>query len=84
MSDPKVVLLDDYTTTPTHLRIFSDGAEWFLDAVDDQGRFTEACWSYDSFQDAVNDLASFVELQTTYAGVTFQWRPSPNRTELAS
>ena len=59
---------DEYTTKPTHLRIFSDAAyrddgflevEWFIDGRDDNGKYTEMCWSYDSFEEAVSALSEF-------------------------
>lgn len=70
-----------YTKEPTHLRIFSDSRvndnpsrEWFVDGANDVGNYTEMCWSYDSFEDAVNDLADFVNTSTTAGGVAWKWR----------
>jgi hypothetical protein len=63
---------DNYTTTPTHLRVWNDGKEWFVDAADNEGRYTESCWSADSFEEAVSLMQEFVEAQF-YNGVTFRW-----------
>ena len=51
---------DDYADVTTHYRIWKDDGEWFLDAVDDSsGRYSEMCWSYDSWQEAIDDLPTF-------------------------
>jgi hypothetical protein len=67
--------IDCYTARPTRARIFSDAAyanidgqiveqrEWFLDGVEEMdGRYTEACWSYDTFAEALADLPEFWRL----------------------
>lgn len=74
----------DYTTRPTHVRLYSESypdgnVEWFIDGADDDGNYTEACWSYDSYGEAVANLADFVEVQTTHAGVVWDWRPQRNK-----
>ena len=43
----------------THIRLYKDHGEWFLDGVDDAGNYSSCCWSYDTFEDAVSDLPSF-------------------------
>jgi len=63
---------DCYTTRPTRARIFSETVcgvgieprvEWFLDGVEEMdGRYTEACWSYDTFAEALADLPEFWRL----------------------
>lgn len=70
---PSTPEADCYTTTPTRLRIWSDGGEWFLDGADDRGAFTEGCWSYDTHAAAVAALAEFVDARRL-DGVTWQWR----------
>lgn len=73
--------VDPYTTTVRNLRIWSDGVEWFLDGSDGAGKYTESCWSFDSFTEAVAAMPGFVENQPTN-GVVFDWRsprkPKPN------
>ena len=75
----------DYTTRPTHVRLYSDthstddNVEWLIDGADDDGNYTEACWSYDSYGEAVANLADFVEVQATHAGVVWDWRPQRNK-----
>ncbi len=64
---------DPYTTVVTNLRIFSDGNEWMLDGSDGAGRYTESCWTFDSFEAAVAAMPEFVANQPAN-GVVFQWR----------
>ena len=63
---------DFYTDTPTHVRIWTDGVEWYVDAADDGGKFTVACFSYDSFDAALADMKFFIECVSD-SGVTFLW-----------
>lgn len=30
----------------THIRIFNEGDEWFIDAADDLGNYTSNCWTH--------------------------------------
>lgn len=64
---------DAYTDEPTHVRIFSDGNEYFVDGADDEGNYTEMCWSFDSFAEAIEEMADFVKLSTE-AGAKWKWR----------
>lgn len=64
---------DGYTTRPTHLRVFSDGGEWFVDGAADEG-YTESCWSFDSFEEALTALPEFVQNNEAHNGVKFDWR----------
>jgi hypothetical protein len=64
---------DGYTIRPTHLRVFTDGREWFIDGSDGDG-FTESCWSYDSFHEALAALPKFVQHNEAHNGVRFDWR----------
>lgn len=63
---------NDYTDQPSKIRIYSDCHlpgkvyEWFIEGIDKTGRFTEDCWSYDSFEEAVADLKRFVETTARY------------------
>lgn len=76
--------LDLYTTTPTHVQVFAEvfrgddgrvvAVEWYVHGMDDSGHYTEACWSYDSFGEAISALPTFVETQKWHAGVRFAWR----------
>ena len=65
---------DAYTDEPTHVRIYSDGKEWFLDGADDEGNYTEQCWSYDSHEAAAADVAEFVKITSEDSGVKWKWR----------
>lgn len=67
--------MSDYTTKPVKVRIFAEPLglgprdhQWCIDGVDDDGNFTEACWSYDSFADAVSELSTFWETYIRRAG----------------
>lgn len=69
-------LRDNYATRVTHLRIFTDAfenTEWMLDGADDKGNYTESCWTFDSFEAAVEAMPAFVGNQPSN-GVTFEWR----------
>lgn len=70
-----------FTDKVTHLRVHTDGSEWFIDGADDSGDYTEACWSYDSFAGAVAALPEFYAALSDY-GVTFT--PDPSRPRGAS
>jgi len=89
---------DPYTTRPTHLRVFSDTwtsqengtshTEWTIDAADDAGRYTEACWTFDSSAEAFAALPDFAASLVHY-DVTPTWRSqrqtaADRRTELAA
>lgn len=63
----------DYTTEPTHLRLCFEAGEWLIDGRDDDGRYTEPCWSYDTRDEALADLADFVE-KATQSGIVWRWR----------
>lgn len=63
---------DYLTAEPTHLRIFKDDDEWFIDGADDQGRYTGVCWSYDTFDEAVANLSDFFAMNDT---LTWSFRP---------
>lgn len=65
---------DAYTDEPTHIRIFSDGREWFVDGADDEGNYTEQCWSYASFDEAGADVENFIKNTATYSHVAWKWR----------
>lgn len=72
---------DPYTSTPTHVRLYQEGEEWFIDGQDDSYRYTEMCWSYDTFAEAAANLADFVKL-SQLSGVTWQWNASRPRRSL--
>lgn len=76
---------DVYTADPTHVRIHSDGIAWFVDGADDEGRYTEACWSYDTHAEACADAENFVKAATRDYHYTWNWRNSreyvPNRAD---
>lgn len=42
----------------THIRIYKED-EWTMDGADDNGNYSGSCWTYDSWQDAMNDLSDF-------------------------
>lgn len=71
----------DYTTHPTHVRIFEDAGEWFLDGADDELNYTEACWSFDSFKGAVEAVEEFVA--SVAATPRHEWRWNVQRTGMA-
>lgn len=64
---------DPYTTRPTHLRMWCDDGEWFIDGLDEDGRFTEMCWSFDTFAEALASLPEF-PLFAAMDKVTWDWR----------
>lgn len=69
---------DEYTSTPTHIRVFEDAGEWFVDGADNDLRYTEACWSYDTFDEALAAIPEFV----AEASSEWRWdsqRPHPSR-----
>lgn len=51
----------DYCDIVTKLRIYSEDGEWFLDGRDDENRYTPSCWSFDTFQDAVDSISDFIK-----------------------
>ena len=65
---------DAYTDEPTHIRIFSDGVEWFVDGADDEGNCTEQCWSYDGHASASADVKNFIDNTALHSGVKWKWR----------
>jgi hypothetical protein len=65
---------DAYTDEPTYVRIFTDGMEWFIDGVDNEGNYTESCWSFDSHEEAAANVEDFVKIATEDWGVTWKWR----------
>lgn len=55
-------------TKATKLRIFTedtlgdngeDTVQWSIDAIDEAGNYTEACWSFDTFAQAYHAAADF-------------------------
>jgi len=58
--DPRLPA-DEYAAKPTILRFWHEDGEWFLDGVDHEGRYSEACWSYDHRADAWEDIPTFYE-----------------------
>lgn len=60
---------DAYTAAPVKARIFAAHSSsvrhgvrlyrWDLDGVDPDGRYTEACWSFDSWQEALAAVPDF-------------------------
>ena len=53
----------DHYITPdevTRVRVFWEDTQWSVDGVDDQGGYTEACWSFDSINEAKDAVADFV------------------------
>lgn len=54
----------EYSTGPfVKCRIFNGGLDrdWCLDAVDATGNYSESCWSFDTFDQAVAALPEFWE-----------------------
>lgn len=77
---------DTYTTTPTHLRLWADvwvnadtrepvGTEWYIDGADDEGNFTEMCWSFDTYAEALMCLSEFYEFSRHH----YDWQFRPGR-----
>lgn len=80
---------DTYTTTPTHLRLWADVGlftpatrgeptvyvEWFIDGADDEGNFTEMCWSFDTYAEALECLSEFYEFSRHH----YDWQFRPGR-----
>lgn len=70
---------DHYITDPTHVRLFSDGREWFLDGANDEGGYTEVCYRFDTFNEARDAMPHFV-MSCQDCGITFHWQsPRLNR-----
>jgi hypothetical protein len=64
---------DAYTIEPTHVRVFNEDSEqWTIDGADNDLNYTESCWSYDTFAEAVAAIPEFVE-HATMSGVRWQW-----------
>lgn len=61
---PVMAASDEYTTHPTKTRLFfddteTDGCPWNVDAVDDEGRYTEACARFATELEALDHVAAF-------------------------
>lgn len=65
---------DGYTTVVNYLLIVCDSGEWFLDGRNANGDFTEACWSYDTWAEAMADVPEFARALTEDYGLTVEWR----------
>lgn len=64
---------DEYTSTPTHIRCYEENGEWFVDAVDIRtAEFTDPCWSYDTQDEALRNVAEFVSYAEFYL-FAFDW-----------
>lgn len=56
---------DYYISTPTKVRVFCEGDHWAIDGADDDGRYTEAVWTYwdgvefDTMEHALARAAAF-------------------------
>lgn len=70
----EIDMMDGLTDTVTHLRIVHEGNAWFLDGADESGAYTRMCWTYDTWEEARDNLADFVKIAEESDGVTFAWR----------
>jgi hypothetical protein len=67
-----------YATTITHLLIVHESGQWFLDGRNEYDEYTEACWTYDSWDEAKADIPDFIRALTNDYGVTIKWRKKCN------
>ena len=63
-----------YASRITHLSIVFEDGEWFLDGRDEHNDYTEACWSYDTWDEAMADVPDFIRALTEDYNVTIEWR----------
>lgn len=66
-----------YIEHPTHVRVFQDEnttKDWCIDGVNGSGQFTEECWRFTTWQEAMDAVPEFVKAQRN-VGVIFHWRP---------
>lgn len=68
---------DPYTSEPTRVRIFteewSEGTSFTIDGADNDGHYTEGCWSgYATLEEALATVPAFIEA-TTLDGVVWKW-----------
>lgn len=62
---------DEYTGTPTVLRVYEENGEWFIDGIDTAtGKYTDACWSYYSEAEALANVMDFIGFDKHYL---FEW-----------
>ena len=70
---------DGYTTEPTRVRLWADRngdgvvIEWGIDGADDDGNYTEGCWTYDTRDEALAAIPEFIAA-ATFDGVSWHWR----------
>jgi len=63
-----------YATLIDHIYVYHDNGEWFIDGRDRHDNFTEACWSYDTWAQAMADVPDFIERLIRDYGVLIKWR----------
>lgn len=63
-----------YITVVSHLMITKEHGQWFLDGRDSYDDYTEACWSYDTWAEAMADVPDFIRALTEDYGLTIEWR----------
>jgi hypothetical protein len=63
-----------YATVISHILVIKEDGEWFLDGRDSENNYTEACWSYDTWAEAMADVPDFIRALTEDYGVTIEWR----------
>jgi hypothetical protein len=63
-----------YTRRVTHVHVFYEDDSWFLDGRDEHDNFTEACWSYDTWDEAMAQVPEFIRALTEDYSVTIDWR----------
>jgi hypothetical protein len=79
VSDTSNIEDDGYTSEPTHIRLTGDCGEWTIDGVDNDLRYTEPVWTFDTFDEAVAAIPEFVK--DTAERVTWKW--DTNRPHMA-
>jgi len=63
-----------YALIVNHLLIVKEDNQWFLDGRNTNSDFTEACWSYDTWAEAMAAVPDFSRALTEDYGVTIEWR----------
>lgn len=63
-----------YAQRVTHILVVHEDGEWFIDGRDERGDYTEACWSYDTWAEAMANVPDFIRALTEDYGITIEWR----------
>ena len=67
-------MTDYYITVVNYIRVLGEDGQWFIDGRDEYGDYTEACWTYDTWAEAIADVPEFIRALTEEYGLTIEWR----------